>query len=189
MDTLKMMILSLPNSASIVQVQVSRYAASRQDAVIYRESTLKSASVLVTAAVLTPLSEEGGSGEEEGGGGEEKDEEEDEDSGEDSESEATTARGSAFEFKLTATYSNLGQLVANMFKLSADLTYQAATHGNLISDVHIFGLLVDISKELCFPILLKFSLMSESHFLLIPRMVQHNWLDFNEALHRLSHIL
>ena len=60
-----------------------------------------------------------------------------------------------------------------MFKLGADLTYQAATHGKLISDVHIFGLLVDISKELCFPLLLKLSLSNEpSQFLLMPRMVQ-----------------
>ena len=78
----------LPNSAS--SIKVSRYAASRQDAVIYRESTLKSASALVTVAALTQLSKE------EGGSGEEEDKEEDEDSGEDS----VSARGSAFEFKL-----------------------------------------------------------------------------------------
>lgn len=86
--------------------------------------------------------------------------------------------------------AHFGQLLANMLKLATDLTYEAAISGNCLSELHIYGLLVDIEHEKAWPMSLKMSLSLKANPIVsLPRHLEREALNFNEALHRLSHLI
>lgn len=167
-----------PHSSS--QVKVSIYGGSKQDAVIFRKSIFSGRGV--RAAVVEQLEESGRADDEE----EEESEEEEEEGKEDEEDDKIKAL--AMEFKIEVTMANFGQLVANMLKLAADITYEGALSKCFFSNLRIYGLLVNIMKEKCWPVLLVMSLDKQDHYLSIPRNLSSP-LDLNEGLHRLSNIL
>lgn len=128
-------------STAMVSHNICKYAASRQDIVIYHQKNYVQNGHLNAALVLS-------------------DEEEEE-----TEAECDIV-GSAFEIKLSAG-ANFGQLAANMLKLAADLCIMCITSENtLIKEIKIYGALIDIQNNKAKPASLQICFNKGSTFLI-----------------------
>ena len=138
-----------PFSTEMSSLNVCKYAASRQDIVIYHREKYIQKGHLNAAFISSDLSSE-------------------EEIAIEAETvaEECTIVESAFELKLSAG-SNFGQLAANMLKLAADLCVQCIKGGNvLIKEIKIYGALLDVHSDVAKPASLQICFNKESTFLM-----------------------
>ena len=155
-----------PFSTAMSSLNICKYAASRQDIVIYHREKYIQKGCLNAAFISSDTSGE-----------------------EEIEIEAETIAecaivGSAFELKLLAG-SNFGQLVASMLNLAADLCVQCIKGGNvLIKEIKIYGALIDVQNDVAKPASLQICFNEKSTLLM-----GTDWMPIIDCMYSIRKIL